>query len=91
MAGGETSRVKTHREHRHAAKRQFKRKLLQAVLLFMIIVAATYLLKVLFTLSTNYMPAVYEPKDFDRERLLQKQNDATGNEGEASQPQRGRN
>jgi hypothetical protein len=89
MAGGEGFRVKTHREHRHAAKRQFKRKLLQAVLFFAIIVTVTYLLKVLFTLSTNYMPSVYEPKDFDRERLIQKQNDGTGNEGEPSQPQRG--
>ena len=91
MADGQSFRVKTHREHRHAAKRQLKRKLLQAVLFFAIIVTATYLLKVLFTLSTNYMPTVFEPKDFDRERLIQKQNDATGNEGEPSQPQRGRN
>jgi hypothetical protein len=78
-------RVKTHREHRHAAKRRLKRKLLQAVLFFVIIVAATYLLKALFNFGTNYIPSIYEPKDLDRERLLQKKGN-DGNPGQPAQP-----
>ena len=79
----------TRREHRHAAKRRFRRKLLQTILFFVIIIATTYLLNVLFNFSTNYMPPVYEPKDLDREKLLRKEDNGTSSPASSPQPQRG--
>jgi hypothetical protein len=52
---------------------------------FVIIVAATFLLKALFNFGTNYMPSIYEPKDLDREKILKKQGNG-GNQGQPPQP-----
>jgi hypothetical protein len=63
--------VTTKGESRHAWARRFRRQALRIFMLLVIIAAATFVLN-FFLSFDNYMPTLNEPKDFDRELLLEK-------------------
>ncbi len=61
--------------HKHAAKRRFKRRLRRGILFLAVIIAATYALNFFLNFS-QFVPKAYEPKDFEREMLMKKLEEA---------------
>jgi len=61
--------------HRYARRRRFRQRLKRGLMLVAVIIAATFVLNFFLDFS-KYVPRVYEPKDFEREMLLKKLDDA---------------
>ena len=53
-----------------------KRQIARALMFVAVIVAATYVLNLVFDFG-KIIPSIYEPKDFEREQQLKRQTDST--------------